>query len=119
MLHCQYHVLCVPKYRYRILGGPIKEAAYEGIHSICGYAGCEVVEMNVQKDHVHLIVMVAPKFAIFDSMGRVKGQTAIKVFKQFRLLRQKPWGNHLWSKGYCVDTVGLDAEMIRKYVNYQ
>jgi len=35
-------------------------------------------------------------------------------------LREKPyWGNHFWSKGYCVDTVGLDSEMIRKYVKYQ
>jgi len=28
-------------------------------------------------------------------------------------------GNHLWARGYCVDTVGLDAEMIRKYVKWQ
>ncbi|MBM7072281.1 transposase [Shewanella sp. 202IG2-18] len=27
--------------------------------------------------------------------------------------------NHFWAKGYCVDTVGVDAEMIRKYVKYQ
>ncbi len=74
----------------------------------------------MQKDHVHLIVLVPPKLSISDFMGRVKGQTAIKLFKQFRYLRKKPyWGNHFWSKGYCVDTVGLDAEMIKKYVKYQ
>ncbi len=118
--HCQYHIVWAPKYRYQILDGAIRDAAYEGIHSICGYAGCEVIDMNVQKDHVHLIVMVPPKLAISDLMGRVKGQTAIKVFKQFRHLREKPyWGNHFWSKGYCVDTVGLDADMIQKYVKYQ
>jgi len=53
-------------------------------------------------------------------MGRLKGQTAMKLFRQFRQMRKKPyWGNHFWSKGYCVDTVGLDPEMIRKYVVYQ
>ena len=79
-----------------------------------------MVEMNVQEDHVHLIVMVPPKVSISDLMGRVKGQTSIKIFKQFRHLRKKPyWGNHFWSKGYCVDTVGLDEEMIRRYVKYQ
>jgi putative transposase len=79
-----------------------------------------VIDMSVQNDHVHLIVMVPPKLAISDLMGRVKGQTAIKVFKQFRHLRERPyWGNHFWSKGYCVDTVGLDEEMIRKYVQFQ
>jgi len=44
----------------------------------------------------------------------------MKLFRQFRQMRKKPyWGNHFWSKGYCVDTVGLDPEMIRKYVVYQ
>jgi len=47
-------------------------------------------------------------------MGVVKGQSAIQVFKQFPY-----WENHFWAKGYCVDTVGVDAEMIRKYVKYQ
>jgi putative transposase len=118
--HCQYHIIWVPKYRYRVLSGPIGEATQEGIHSICGYAGCDVVEMNVKRDHVHLIVMVPPKVSISNFMGRLKGQTSIKLFKHFRYLRKKPyWGNHFWAKGYCVDTVGLNAEMIQKYVKYQ
>ena len=79
-----------------------------------------MVELNVQPDHVHLVVMIPPKVAISVLMGRVKGQTAMKIFRQFRHLRKKPyWGNHFWAKGYCVDTVGLDAEMIRKYVRHQ
>ena len=82
--------------------------------------GCGVVELNVQPDHVHLIVMVPPKLSISQLLGRLKGQTAMRVFRQFRQLRRKPyWGNHFWSKGYCVDTVGLDSEMIRKYVRHQ
>ena len=118
--HCQYHIVWVPKYRYRVLKGAIGEAVAMGIQAICGHARCEVIELNVQPDHVHLIVMVPPKRSISDIMGRVKGQTAIKVFKQFRHLRQKPyWGNHFWAKGYCVDTVGLDEQMVRKYVRYQ
>ena len=118
--HCQYHIVWVPKYRHRILDGVIREATESGIQAISGYAGCEVVELNVQPDHVHLVAMVPPRLSISDLMGIVKGQTAIKLFKQFRHLRQKPyWGNHLWAKGYCVDTVGLDAEMIQKYVRHQ
>ncbi len=69
---------------------------------------------------MHLLVLVPPKVSISELMGRVKGQTAMKVFRQFRQLRKKPcWGNHFWAKGYCVDTVGLEAEMIRRYVRYQ
>ena len=118
--HCQYHVVWVPKYCYQILNGPVRDAMHEGIHSICSYTGCEITEMNVQRDHVHLVVMVPPKLSVSDLMGRLKGQTAIRLLKQFQNLRKMPyWGNHLWSKGYCVDTVGLDAEMIRKHVKYQ
>jgi len=52
--HCQYHIVWVPKYRYRILVGTVREAAEVSIQAICGYAECEVVERNVQRDHVHL-----------------------------------------------------------------
>jgi putative transposase len=64
--------------------------------------------------------MVPPKISISDLLGILKGRTAIRVFNKFKELKNKPyWGNHFWSKGYCVDTVGLDAEMIRKYVKFQ
>ena len=62
----------------------------------------------------------SPKVAISDYMGIVKGRTAIRVFNKFRRLKKRPyWGNHFWARGYCVDTVGLDAEKIRLYVKYQ
>ena len=104
--HCQYHVVWVPKYRYRILTGSVRQAAEDWVQAICGYAGCEVVELNVQPDHVHLVLMIPPKVAVSDLLGRLKGQTSIKMFHQFRYLKKKPyWGNHFWTKGYCVDTV--------------
>jgi putative transposase len=64
--------------------------------------------------------MVPPKVSISDLMGAVRGRTAIRVFKQFPYMKKKPyWVNRFWAPGYCVDTVCLDAEMIRKYVKYQ
>ena len=69
---------------------------------------------------MHLLVKVPPKVAISAMMGRVKGKTAIEVFQNFPSLRTKRyWGNKFWASGYCVDTVGLDNEKIRKYVKYQ
>ncbi len=118
--HCQYHIVWVPKYRYRILVGKVGESVEGAIQAICGYAGCEVMEVNVQRDHVHLVLMIPPKVAVSELMGRLKGQTSMRMFHEFRELRKKPyWGNHFWARGYCVDTVGLDADMIRKYVRYQ
>jgi putative transposase len=53
-------------------------------------------------------------------VGRLKGRTAIRVLNKFKKLKQnRYWGNHFWAKGYCVDTVGVDSDMIRKYVKYQ
>ena len=78
------------------------------------------MELNIQKDHIHLLVKVPPKVSISQLMGVLKGKAAIRVFHKFPELKTKPyWGNHFWAKGYCVDTVGLDSEMIRKYVKYQ
>jgi len=118
--HCQYHIVWCPKYRYRVLKDHVKEEVESCIRTFAQQNGCEVVELNIQCDHVHLLVMVPPKVSISNLVGILKGRTAIRVFNKFRYLKEKPyWGNHFWARGYCVDTVGLDAEMVRKYVKYQ
>ena len=67
-----------------------------------------------------MIVWLLPKVSVSELMGVVKGRTAIRVFRKFPYLRQKPyWGNHFWAEGYCVDTIGLDEEKIRAYVKWQ
>ncbi len=118
--HCQYHIVWVPKYRLRILEDRIADEVERCTRAFTVRQNCEVVELNVQPDHVHLISMVPPKISISNFVGTVKGRTAIRVFNKFRNLKKRPyWGNHFWAKGYCVDTVGLDEEKIRKYVKYQ
>ena len=117
---CEYHIVWVPKYRLRILKGTIKTLVERDIRSLCEWNGCEVQELNIQEDHVHLLVSVPPKVSISKLMGILKGKTAIKLFKSYPKLKQKPyWGNHFWARGYFVSTVGLDEEMIRKYVKHQ
>ncbi|BCG66089.1 MAG: transposase, IS200/IS605 family (plasmid) [Methyloprofundus sp.] len=117
---CQYHIVFVPKYRYQILKGDLGKYVYQSIYAHTERAGCEVIELNVQTDHVHLLVKIPPKVSVSNLVGRVKGKTAIQAFQKFPSLRTKKyWGNHFWSAGYCVDTVGMDAEMIRKYVKFQ
>ena len=117
---CQYHIVFVPKYRYRVLKGELGRFVYRSVYAHVERAGCSVVELNVRPDHVHLLVKVPPKISISTLMGRIKGKTAIQVFQKFSSLRTKKyWGNHFWSSGYCVDTVGINADMIRKYVKYQ
>ncbi len=103
-----------------ILTGGVGKAVSECIQMYSKRLSCQVIELNVQPDHVHLLIKVPPKQSISDLMGTLKGRSAIRVFKQFPDLKKRPyWGNHFWARGYCVDTVGLNADMIRKYVRYQ
>lgn len=53
-------------------------------------------------------------------MGFLKGKLAIKLFKSHLALNQKSyWGNHLWSRGYFINTVGMNEDLIRRKVTYQ
>ena len=117
---CDYHIVWVPKYRLRILKGTIKDLVDHDIRMLCQWTGCYVEELNVQEDHIHLLVSVPPKVSISKLMGVLKGKIAIKLFKSYPKLKQKPyWGNYFWARGYFVSTVGLDEDMIKKYVKYQ
>jgi putative transposase len=55
---------------------------------------CEVLEVNVQPDPVHLVVMNPPKLSISTLMGVLKGRTAIRLYNKFPHIRKKLWGNH-------------------------
>lgn len=117
---CEYHIVFVPKYRFRILTGLVKTLVEQDIISISQWKDVEVQELNVQMDHVHLVCSIPPKVSISDYMGILKGKLAIRLFKSYPELKKKPyWGNHFWSRGYFVSTIGLDAEMIKRYVKYQ
>ena len=120
LYRCTYHIVWTPKYRYRVLEGIVKDLLSKDIPMLLEWKSSEMIEINIQKDHVHLIVSVPPKVSISQLMWVLKGKTAIKIFKSYPQLKTKPyWGNHFWARGYCVDTIGLDEDKIKKYVKYQ
>ena len=117
---CDYHIVFAPKYRFRILTGAIAELVERDIRALSAWRDVEVWELSVQADHVHLVCSIPPKVSVSQFMGLLKGKLAIKLFRSYPKLRQKPyWGKHFWSRGYFVSTVGVDEEMIRRYVRYQ
>jgi putative transposase len=79
----------------------------------------EIIEMNVQADHVHLVMWIPPKYSVASVMGYLKGKLAIRILQRYEKLGKKYWGRHLWSRGYCVSTVGIDETRIREYVKWQ
>lgn len=117
---CDYHIVWVPKYRFRILTAEIGRMVDKDIRMQSEYLGCEISELNVRTDHVHVVVSIPPKVSVSTYMGTIKGKIAIKVFKSYPQLKQKPyWGNHFWARGYFVNTVGINEDMIKRYVKYQ
>ena len=79
----------------------------------------EVLEVNVQAEHVHLVASIPPKYAVSQYMGFLKGKLALRLFDRYPQMRKRYWGQHVWSRGYCVSTIGLDEEQVRKYVKWQ
>lgn len=117
---CKYHIVFCPKYRYKILKGEMAETVKQEIYYLCKQKeDIEVLELNVQEDHVHIVVWIPPKYGVASFIGYLKGKLAIKLFNIYERLNRRYWGRHLWSRGYCVSTIGLDEEQIRKYVKWQ
>ena len=117
---CKYHIIFCPKYRYRILEGAVAEYSQQLIYKLCSYKDLvEVLELNIQIDHVHVVLSIPPKYSVSSLVGSLKGRLAIKLFQRYEKLGKGYWGRHLWSRGYCVSTVGLDENQIRQYVRWQ
>ncbi|MCL4164031.1 UNVERIFIED_CONTAM: hypothetical protein GTU68_027705 [Idotea baltica] len=117
---CKYHVVFCPKYRYKILEGEVGKYVERLLYRLVEQKDkVEIIELNVQVDHVHMVIEIPPKYQVSEIMGYLKGKVAIRVFEKYKTIGKQYWGRHFWSRGYCVSTVGLDEEKIVKYVKWQ
>lgn len=120
LYECKYHVIFCPKYRYKITSEEVKQYVTQQIYRLCDQKeDVEVLEVNVQEDHVHAVLIIPPKYAVSQIMGFLKGKLALRLFDRFPELRKRYWGQHVWARGYCVSTVDLDEDRVRKYVKWQ
>ena len=78
-----------------------------------------ILEGHLMSDHVHMCISIPPKFAVSNVVGFIKGKSAISVARNFRGRRRNFTGESFWARGYFVSTVGLDEEMVRKYIRDQ
>jgi putative transposase len=117
---CKYHIVFCPKYRYRIFEDDLAEYTRQQIYKLCVQKDLvDVLELNIQVDHIHVVLSIPPKYGVSSLMGYLKGNLSTGLFHRYDYLGKKFWGRHLWSHGYCVSTVGLDEEKIRQYVRWQ
>ena len=75
--------------------------------------GCEIIEQNIQVDHIHMLMVIPPKYAVRDVIGEIKQYTASKIREKFAWLEKVYWKEQVvWSPGYFVSTVGLDENRL-------
>ena len=117
---CKYHVVFCPKYRYKVLDGEVGKYVERLLYRLVEQKDkVEIIELNVQVDHVHMVIEIPPKYEVSKIMGYLKGKVSIRLFEKYKTLGKRYWGGHFLSRGYCVSTVGLDEEKIIKYVKWQ
>jgi REP-associated tyrosine transposase len=82
--------------------------------------GVEIQEINVQRDHVHIMMVIPPKYAVSEVVGKMKARSS-SIFRERYRLFKKAYGEKevMWSPGYFVSTVGIDEQIIRRYIKYQ
>lgn len=116
---CKYHVVLVPKYRKRIIYGRIKREIGPLLRDLFRQKGAEVIQGFARPDHVHVLVSIPPKLSVSSLVGYVKGKSAIQIHRRFLGKPMNFAGCHFWSRGYCVSSVGLNANAIREYIRNQ
>ena len=82
--------------------------------------GVEIETIGFDGDHLHMVMIIPPRYSISDVMGRLKSQSSSRMRKKFDWLSKVYWfDNIVWSPGYFVSSVGVDEQTIKKYVEYQ
>ena len=116
---CKYHVVFVPKRRRKVLYGSIRKALGGIFHELARQKECTILEGHVMPDHVHMLIMIPPKYAVASVIGFLKGKAAITIARRFSGKARNFAGEHFWARGYAVSTVGFNTEHIRKYIKNQ
>ena len=109
----------IPKYRYQVLVREIKARLKEILIELCEWLDVDIIEGAIASDHVHMYLSVPPKYSPAQVMKILKGKSSEYLRRDFPELRKKYWGMHIWARGYFVSTVGVDREVIRRYVKEQ
>lgn len=116
---CKYHVVFIPKYRHKVFYGRARSRIGPILRELCRQKGVELVEGKAVTDHIHLCLSVPPKYSIAMVIGFLKGKSAIRIHREILGHDRNFTGMHFWARGYCVSTVGLNEEEVRRYIREQ
>ena len=79
----------------------------------------EIIEAEACPDHIHMLVSLPPQLSVAQFMGYLKGKSTLMIFDRHSNLKYKYGSRHFWCRGYYVDTVGKNKQMIQEYIRNQ
>ena len=116
----QYHIVWIPKYRREVLIRGVKTYVGRGIDEIVVYhPEIEIMQYNIQVDHVHLVIEIPPKYSVATIVGKIKQNSSRKIRERFEWLQKVYKPGVFWSPGYFSSTVGVNEAQIKRYVQFQ
>ncbi|MGI4776142.1 MAG: IS200/IS605 family transposase [Janthinobacterium lividum] len=115
---CKYHVVWCPKYRKKILIGKVEERLKAIVYEICKETRADLIEIECDEDHIHILVDIDPQYGIHRLIKLIKGRSAFLLRKEFPFLRKiLPC---MWTNSYFVSTVGVvSLEVVKQYIENQ
>ncbi|MBP6217720.1 MAG: IS200/IS605 family transposase [Oligoflexales bacterium] len=123
--HCAFqmhvHLVFVTKYRRKIFTKLIIDALNVIFSQICEKFESELVEIDGEDDHVHLLIFYPPKVAVSKLVNSLKGASSRVIRKKgYSSIKKALWGEHLWSRSYFAGSCGgASIEVIKKYIQSQ
>ena len=91
---CKYHFVWCPKYKFRVLTGKVGRSVRDIIKQLCKWKKLEILDGNVQKDHIHLVLSIPPKYSVSEMAGFLKGKCVIKMFNMYLYMNKRYRGKH-------------------------
>lgn len=116
---CKYHVVFIPKKRKKTIFEGLRRHLGEIFKELAKHRECEVVEGHLRGDHVHMCLSIPPKYAVSNVVGYMKGKSAIIIARRYGGRARNFTGQVFWARGFFVSTVGVEEEIIRKYIREQ
>ena len=114
------HLIWVVKYRRSVLTHDIGDRVKAIVSEVATEIGVEIIKIETDVDHVHVIARIKPTHTISDVVKRFKGRSARLIFQEFPAIKNRLWGGHLWQPSYYAATVGgAPLETLKKYVEEQ
>ena len=114
-------LVLVTKYRHPILEGKIKESVYTIIQSICDEKGYNILEMNGEPDHIHILLETGTDMKPQEFINIIKTKTARFTRRDYgELLKKWYWKPLFWSDSYFISTVGVNTlDVVKQYIQNQ